>query len=354
MKDKSLVLFLAAASLLSGCKTGNNSENRAAIKNVKTVSPVVMSDVTTRTFPGVVKAASVINVGFKTAGQISRIAVREGVFVREGDIIAELDKKDYLLQLEGTQIRYDQLKTEVERLETLFNRNSLPANDYEKAKAGLEALGVMLQAHTNTVENTVLKSPVSGYVQSVNFARSEMVNAGMAVVTMIDVSSVSIETELPAALFLRLDDFTGYSCRTNISGSEDIPLSFIGINRKSNSSQLHKMIFSPKSPNSRLAPGMNVEIQINLTEKTEGKSFTLPAKTVFGEGGKSYVWVVQSGAVKKREVQTGGISANGDLIILSGISEQDEVVQAGLRTLQENDRVNIIPQPSKTNVGGLI
>jgi RND family efflux transporter MFP subunit len=354
MKDKSLVLFLAAASLLSGCKTGNNSENRTAVKNVKTISPVVMSDVTTRTFPGVVKAASVINVGFKTAGQISRIAVREGVFVREGDIIAELDKKDYLLQLEGTQIQYNQLKTEVERLETLFNRNSLPANDYEKAKAGLEALGVMLQAHTNTVENTVLKSPVSGYVQSVNFARSEMVNAGMTVVTLIDVSSVSIETELPASLFLRFDDFIGYSCRTNLSDGEDIPLSFIGINRKSNSSQLHKMIFSPKSSNSRLAPGMNVEVIIRIAEKTPENAYTLPFKTVFSENGKSYVWVIQSGVVKKREVQTGGISQTGDLIILSGVSDGDEIVESGLRTLQDNDRVYVIPKPSKSNVGGLL
>ena len=351
MNNKSMISLFFTSCLLMGCGNEATTGNRTPVKNVKTISPVVMNNVTTRTFPGVVKAASVINVGFKTAGQISRIAVREGGFVREGAVIAELDKKDYLLQLEATQIQYNQLKTEVERLEMLYKRNSLPVNDYEKATAGLEALGVMLQAHTNVVENTVLKSPVSGYVQSVNFARSEMVNAGMTVVTLIDVSSVSVETELPAALFLRLDDFTGYSCR---SGNEDIPLSFIGINRKSNSSQLHKMIFSPKSPASRLAPGMNVEINISMNERTEGKNYTLPFKTVFNEGGKSYVWVVQGGAVKKREVQTGGICANGHLIILSGVSENDEVVQAGLRTLHENDRVNIIPLPSKTNVGGLL
>ena len=275
MNNKSMISLFFTACLLMGCGNEATTGNRTPVINVKTVSPVVMNSVTTRTFPGVVKAASVINVGFKTAGQISRIAVTEGGFVREGAVIAELDKKDYLLQLEATQIQYNQLKTEVERLEMLYKRNSLPVNDYEKATAGLEALGVMLQAHTNVVENTVLKSPVSGYVQSVNFARSEMVNAGMTVVTLIDVSSVNVETELPAALFLRLDDFIEYSCR---SGNEEIPLTFTGINRKSNSSQLHKMTFVPKSPQTRLAPGMNVEIHISINEKTEGRSFSLPAK----------------------------------------------------------------------------
>jgi len=354
MNSQSIILSFFSACLLMGCGNGVTTENRMPVKNVKTVSPVVMNNVTTRTFPGVVRSANEINVGFKTAGQISRIAVREGVFVREGDLIAELDKKDYLLQLEATQIQYSQLKTEVERLEMLYRRNSLPANDYEKAKAGLEALGVQLQAHTNVVEYTVLKSPVSGYVQSVNFARSEMVNAGMTVVTLVDVSSVKVETELPATLFLRFDDFIAYSCRTNLAGETAIPLKFVGINRKSNSSQLHKMTFVPDNTHPPLAPGMNVEICISINEKTEGRSFSLPAKTVFGEGGKSYVWVVQNGEVKKREVKTGGLSKNGDLIILSGISDGDEIVEAGLRTLQDNDRVNVIPKPTKTNVGGLL
>jgi len=301
-----------------------------------------------------VRAANEINLGFKAAGQISRILVKEGDYVREGDVIAELDKKDYMLQLEATQIQYNQLKTEVERLETLCKRNTLPANDYEKAKAGLAALGVQLQGYKNQVEYTVLISPVSGYIQSVNFARSEMINAGMTIVTLVDVSSVKIETELPASLFLRLNDFIAFSCRTNLTEGQKIPLRFVGINRKANSSQLHKMIFVPQSPKSPLAPGMNVEVFISMSEKTEGKTYTLPAKTVFGEEGKSYVWIVQNETVHKREVKTGGLAQNGELIILSGISENEEIVRAGLRTLQENDRVSVILNDTETNVGGLL
>ena len=354
MNSKSVITVALAACLLQGCRNGGSTENHATAKNVKTVFPVLVSDVSIRTFPGVVKAASEINLGFKTAGQISRISVREGDYVRAGDVVAELDKKDYLLQLEATQIQYNQLKIEVERLETLYKRNSLPANDYEKATAGLNALGVQLQANKNTIDYTVLKSPAAGYIQSVNFVPSEMVNAGTAVVALVDVSSVKIETELPASLFLRISDFTGYSCRTNLAGNEQIPLKYVGINRKSNSSQLYKMVFEPASVHSRLAPGMNVEILISMNEKTAETAYTLPVKTVFSENGKTCVWTVQNGEVKKREVETGGVSQNGMFIILSGISDSDEVVSAGLRALHENDRVNVIPEAAKTNVGGIL
>lgn len=348
--------MMLPAMFFFGCANENSSNGGQTVKNVKTVHPVRVENTAVKALPGVVKVSEEIKLGFKTAGQITRVHVKEGDYVREGSIIAELDKKDYLLQLEASQIQYNQLKTEVERLEELHKRKSVSGNDYEKARAGLDALSIQVKANENTIDYTVLRSPVSGYVQSVNFAKSEMVNAGTAIVTLIDVSTVKVETELPASLYLRQDDFIGYSCRTHLISDEEIPLKFIGINRKSNSSQLHKMSFVPESPKSGLAPGMNVEvaITINESEHSNGTVYTLPVKTVFSENGKTYVWIVENSAAKKREVKTGAIDSRGQLIIYSGISEHDEVVKAGIRALNENDKVNIIPEPAKTNVGGLL
>ncbi|MDR0368821.1 MAG: efflux RND transporter periplasmic adaptor subunit [Bacteroidales bacterium] len=352
MRHKLIWVVLLSIGLLSGCKR-EDAESTTISKNVKTTVPVLMSDVTVRTFAGVVKVTNEINLGFKAAGQIHRMYVKEGDYVREGDIIAELDKKDYLLQLEASQIQYQQLKKETERLKELLNRKNIPENDYEKALAGLNALGVQLQADKNTVEYTVLRSPLSGYIQSVHFAESEMVNAGTAIVTLIDVSTVKIEMELPASLYIRQEDFSGYSCKTNLTQEEEIPLKRIGINQKSNSSQLYKMSFMPELPHSAIKPGMNVEVLIKIRDKRDAV-LLLPAKTVFSHSGKTYVWTVQNNVVKKCEVITGSISPNGDVVILSGITENEIVVKAGIHSLKENDPVNIIPETSETNVGGLL
>ncbi len=356
MKSKWVLIVLLTAGLLLGCMGNNHTESNEAVKNVKIVSPVLMSNIKHRTLPGVVKASNEMNIGFKTAGQISRFLVHEGDFVKEGDVIAELDRKDYLLQLEASQIQYDQLKAEVERLEVLFKRNNIAANDYEKALAGLSALSIQLQADKNTIEYTVLRSPVSGYIQAVNFSKSEMVGAGTAVVRLIDLSTVKVEAELPASLYMRKNDFITYSCQTNLIQNEEVPLKVLGINQKSNSSQLHKISFVPESPNSGLIAGMNVKVVITIddSKNIKGTAYTLPLKTVFSEKDKSYVWVVENNTVKKRNIQIGGISSDGAMIILSGISENDKIVKAGIRVLNENDKVNIIPEPEKTNVGGLL
>ncbi|MDE6697461.1 MAG: biotin/lipoyl-binding protein, partial [Muribaculaceae bacterium] len=53
------------------------------------------------TFPGVVKENENVSLGFKTAGQIKRIFVKEGDHVRSGQLLAELDADDYKLGVEA-------------------------------------------------------------------------------------------------------------------------------------------------------------------------------------------------------------------------------------------------------------
>mgnify|MGYP000455937678 CR=1 FL=1 len=114
-----------------------------------------------------------------------------------------MDDTDYQLQLAATESQYRQLSTEMTRLEELHRRNNITDNDYEKAVAGLEQLKAQLESNRNTVNYTQLHSPISGYIQAVHFEKAEMVNTGTAVVTLVDVNNIEIESELPASVYLQ-------------------------------------------------------------------------------------------------------------------------------------------------------
>ena len=75
------------------------------MRSVSVTQPVALGGETTRTFSGVVKAANEVSLGFKTAGQIARIHVAEGDYVRKGQLLAELDDADYRLAVEALQIQ---------------------------------------------------------------------------------------------------------------------------------------------------------------------------------------------------------------------------------------------------------
>ena len=124
------VVLPLALLLLASCSEAGKQET---VKTVKVVKPEPLGMVMDKQFSGVVKEAHEISVGFKTGGQIERVLVKEGDYIHQGQVVAVLDKKDYKLGVEASQIQYDQLNAEVARLKVLHEAKSVSGNDYEKA-----------------------------------------------------------------------------------------------------------------------------------------------------------------------------------------------------------------------------
>lgn len=348
-------LSLLCFALLCSC--GNHGvKEKPIVKNVYIVHAEPIAGNTFRSFPGVVKAAQQIELGFKTAGQIKQLCVDEGDYIREGQLIARLDDTDYQLQLAATESQYRQLSTEMTRLEELHRRNNITDNDYEKAVAGLEQLKVQLESNRNTVNYTQLHSPISGYIQAVHFEKAEMVNTGTAVVTLVDVNNIEIESELPASVYLQKDNFISYSCHSRLLADNNFSLKLASINPKSNSNQLYRMrLFPETDAKNALSIGMNVEVTVEIRNGEHSGGYTLWPRSVFMQNGKSYVWVVNDRSeVKLKPVEISGLDSKGRIIILSGLNETDNIVESGLSALDEGDVVRVIAQPAKTNVGGIL
>ena len=339
--------------LLAACNT--NKEEKF-VRSVKLVQPVALGNVSYKSLSGTVKESREISLGFKTGGQIDKILVKEGDFVRQGQTIAMLDQEDYQLGVDAYQIQYDQMKNEVERMKQLYEAKSLNGNDYEKAVAGLEQLWVQLQINKNKLEYTTLKAPVSGYIQTVNYEKAEMVQAGSPIVNLLDVSKIEVEVDIPASLYMQQDKFSGFSCASSLSPNVSHPLTLISINQKASSTQLYKMLLSLTDNHStKLTAGMNVVVNISLTDAQPNiTGFTLPVNSIFSEQEKSYVWVLgNDSTVSKREIKLQGIDTTGKAIITEGIQGNEQIIKAGVHSLTENEKVHVLPESDKTNVGGL-
>ena len=157
MKSK-IILLAVGLSLTAACNS-NNTDDTKFIKSVITVTPQSLNHQTDKTFSGIVRENREISAGFKTPGQIINVYANEGDFVKQGQLLAVLDDKDYKLGLQAAEIQYNQLNDEVARLKKLFEKQSISGNDYEKAVAGLKQLEIQLQSNKNKLEYTKLYSP---------------------------------------------------------------------------------------------------------------------------------------------------------------------------------------------------
>lgn len=342
-----------AAVLLCACTGG--TKNEPFVQSVILTQPVALSQQTVAVYSGVVKAAHEVNLGFKTAGQIARIQVAEGDFVRKGTLLAELDQADYRLAVEALQIQYDQLEDEVARTRRLFEQRSVSANDYEKAVSGLRQLGVQLQANRNKLAYTKLYAPCDGYVQKVNFSPAEMVDAGTALLSLLDVSRMEVEVAIPAGEYLRRDHFTRFVCRA-AGIADEMPMRLSGIPPKADGNQLYHLTLAfATPPDKQLTAGMNVEVRITQTDTTRKRGFALPLGAVFLDGETPSVWVCQADStVSQRAVVLDNIDDQGRAVVVEGLNGQEQIVQAGVSALEEGEKVRAVVAPSRTNVGGLL
>lgn len=344
---------ITAIVLLQSC-AGDSSKN--ITRKVITTSPDPLGVESTMSLSGKVAAADEISVGFKTPGQIVQIKVKEGDYVKEGQLIAKLDDVDYKLQWEACDIQCRQLRDEISRMEKLHEKQAVSDNDFEKAKAGLEQAEVQLQSYKNQLDYTVLYAPTDGYVQSVNFAVSEMVDAGTPVITLLDVKQLSVEVNLPAVLYQQREKIGEITCTATAVRGVTAPMKLLSITPKADGTQLYKMklLFADRSLSSQLTDGMNVEVKIQMLAQGNEGVYKLPIHTIFNEEGTVYVWVLDSSMdVHKKAVNLEGMDNDGSAII-SGLDGDEVIVRSGVDRLHEGQHVAPMEEPSEANVGGLL
>ena len=350
-----LAVGLVMTSLWCGC--GGEAEKASEpVHAVMCVSPVPEGGTTAKTLYGVVREAGEVNLGFKTPGQISRICVKEGDEVRKGQLVAELDNADYKLGVEAAQIQFDQLNREVERMKRLRDSKSLSGNDYDKAVAGLRQVEVQLQTNRNKLAYTRLYAPASGVVQAVNFEPSEMVDAGTPVVVLMESGKLEVEADLSQDIYMRLGHLTEVVCRASFASAVPAPMRLAWVVPKADGSQLYKvrLAFEGKA-DSRLTAGMNVEVDVHLSDSTLQGRYVLPLHALFQNDGQTFVWTVSPDSVVRRtKVEVIRLDGKEQAVVAAGFKGNERIVRAGVNALREGEKVRVLAAPSPTNVGGLL
>lgn len=352
MKRNIYAMLLIVATLLISC---GETKKDDYVSSVYLISPTLLGGDNSKSYSGMIEATNDISLGFKTPGEIEKIYVKEGDYVRKGELLAELDDSDYKLGVEALEIQYNQVKDEVARIEKLYQQKSVSVNDYEKATAGLKQLAVQLQVNQNKLDYTKLYAPTDGYVQTVNFSPAEMVDAGTVLFKLLDVSQMEIVADIPVNEYQQRANFKEFYC--GVAGVEErIPLKLISINPKADGNQLYriKLTFT-QVPAKLLTAGMNVDLTIVSSSQQDREQYQLPLSAIFKEGDKSYVWEFKSDStITKQEVELSAKLINGEAVIKSGITPEMKIVRTGNVNLQQGEKVKPVQESSKTNIGGLL
>ena len=350
-----IALWIFAVCMVS-CGQKRATQEESPIVDVTTVKGVGEVDATT--FTGKTKSASEVNLAFRVAGQIERVLVKEGDFVRQGQVVAVMDARDYQVQLAATQAEYEQVKADAERVMALYAEGNTTASNNDKARYGLQQITQKLANHRNQLADTRLRSTISGYVQTKFHESGETVSAGMPVVSVFGSGDTEVEIKISASDFAHIDKFTGFSCRFDVTGNETFPLAVTRVSQEANTSQLYavRLKFTGEIDHKKITPGMTTMVYAEVSDNEAAGIISVPSSAVLNEKGKVQVFVydTKSGVVKSCPVTVTTVNRDGTMLVEKGLKSGDMVVVSGVHHIKDGQKVRLKEKPSASNVGELL
>lgn len=384
----------AAALVVCGCGAKTPEAARETAVTVKIRKPARLDRPAAIRAGGTVEARESAEIGFQLAGRVARVLVEEGQQVRRGQVLAELDPRDYQYglaiaagqsdqaaaqqakalagtrkqELAQAQAAFDQADDEYRRMKTLFERHSLAPNDFRKIEAQWHvaqqrldearegarvedraaAEGQFRQASANVrlnekrVADTRLLSPLTGVVARRLTDPGEMVAAGMPVFAVMDLNPVRVRVGVPEAEIAKVRIGRPAVVRIPSMAGRAFPgrVELVGYAAEPQSRTFAVRILVA-NPQLVLRAGMVAEAEIE--SDTRIRAITIPGEAVVRDPQGATLVFVYYPAKKRvfaRRVEVGH-AYEAELEIASGLSGSDLVVVAGQQNVREGGLVAV-------------
>lgn len=114
-----------------------------------------------------------------------KINAEIGDFVSAGQILAEMDGSN----LEQARLRLKNSEDELNRVKQLFDEGGISQSDFDALELNYN---VSKRSYENLLENTVLRSPISGVVTARNYDRGDMYGMSQPLYTVQQITPVKL------------------------------------------------------------------------------------------------------------------------------------------------------------------
>ncbi|MFV9474818.1 efflux RND transporter periplasmic adaptor subunit [Advenella sp. RU8] len=321
---------------------------------------------------GTVSARYTYQIGPLVTGRLLNISVNTGDRVKAGQLLGEMDPVDLderiraqerVLKRAGLQhtqakVRFEHASVQLERYRKLFASRStseesmnLMEQEYRVSESGLAAAAediTKAQADLNALlsqrASLRLMAPVDGMVIIRNADPGSTVVAGQAVLELINPADIWIDTrfdqsgsiglaaDLPASIVLRTrgkEVFQGKVAR--IEPKADVVTE----------EMLAKVSFSVLP---EVLPSLGELSEVTLHLHEINGFVVVPNAALVRQGNQQGVWRVINNKPQFTPVQPGVMDLDGNVQILSGLQEGEQIIVYSEKPLSPNSRILIADQ----------
>jgi RND family efflux transporter MFP subunit len=355
-----LVLALLSFFILTGCSEEKIEKN--FIRPVRSMEVQSYDAIGKLSFPGRAQASREVNLSFRVTGPLIVREVDVGTEVKKGDLIAQIDPRDFEVnlrdvqgQLAKSEATRDRAKKDYERLIRIRKQDpgatsqamiDKALDNFESAKATVKSLLAAEDSAKDQLEYASLVTPFDGTIVATFVENFQHVSAQQKVVRLLDDSKVEMVVNIPESLIGSVKYIRKVSVVFDTHPDTVVTATIKEIGTEaSQSTRTFPVTLSMEQPNNyKILSGMagkTKAVEANFPDDNMAVALEIPlSATLSIDDDKTWIWTVdpKTEMVHKKEVTVGELTDNG-ITILSGLAPGDILVTAGVHYLKEGQKV---------------
>ena len=300
---------------------------------------------------GALKAVHSAFVKAKVAGELQGLSVREGDFVKAGQVIGRIDTTEYQARVRQAQQQAESAKAQVDIAQrSLDNNKSLvdqgfisrtaldtSLNNLSAAQANHKAAQAGADLATKSLDDTVLRAPIGGQIAQRLVQNGERVAIDARVVEIVDLGTLELEAALAAGDSVKVK--AGQVARLAIEGlSQPVQATVARINPSTVAGSRSVLVYLAVAATPGLRQGLFAQGSLRTGALT---ALALPLDAVRTDKPQPYVQHIVGGKVAHQTVTPGatGEREGVSMVAVQGLAEGAEVLVGAVGALREGTLV---------------
>ena len=285
------------------------------------------------------------------SGILSNVYVKEGQWVKKGEVLAKIDDGGLSQQLAQMKIQLDLAKTTFERQQRLWDQKIGSEMQYLQAKSNYEAQNQAIGQLEQQVAKTIITAPFSGTIDDVLTEQGNVVMPGQTpLMRLINLNNMYIVADVPEKYIANVTQHRKVEIEFPILGQKmESKVRQVGDFINPSNRTFRAEVAIPKKDSS-IKPNLTVKLRIN--DYTNEKALLLPQSIISeNASGEQYIYAIKDienndeATAQKMIIETG--LTQGDMIeVLTGLEPGMEIVREGARSVNDGQKIKIIKQAS--------
>jgi len=277
-------------------------------------------------------------------GQVVKILVAEGQTIQKGQILIQLDDRDYRTRLARIEASYKLTKLDYDRIAALARKKVVAAAKLDEIEAQLKDVTARLSEAKLALSRTKITAPIDGRVNEIKAKLGNFIDVGNLVAQILQFDKVKVTVGVPESDVAAIFDLEEAEIIIEALEKRRVKGRKIFLSRQPRTlARLYDLELMVPNPDGRILPGMFARVE--LVKRVFNQALAIPLYAVITQGDERFVFIEKDGQARRRNVEL-GMLVGWEVQVTSGLADDERVIVVGHRFLDNGQQVEVIQNVS--------